>query len=232
MIKTLIEKSLGRLGLKICRIPSIRSEEPNPIHLWNENEQFNNIWAQLDGITIVDKVRCFMIFQLACQASKIAGDIAEVGVYKGGTAKLLGKIFESSSKTIHLFDTFSGMPSTDPKKDLVKEGDFGDTSLESVKQYLGDFENILLYQGLFPETAKSIENKSFCLVHVDVDIYRSVMDCCDFFYQRLVRGGIIIFDDYGYITCPGAKKAIDEFFLRKPEYPCYLPTGQCLAIKI
>jgi len=58
------------------------------------------------------------------------------------------------------------------------------------------------------------------------------MDCCDFFYKRLARGGIIIFDDYGYITCPGAKKAIDEFFSGKPEYPCYLPTGQCFAIKI
>jgi O-methyltransferase len=218
--------------LQISRVQSIKSGEPNPIQLWNDNEQFNNIWVQLDGITIVDKVRCFMIFQLAQQASKITGDIAEVGVYKGGTAKLLAKIFESSSKTIHLFDTFAGMPITDPNKDLVKKGDFGDTSLESVRQSLSDFKNILLYKGLFPKTAKSIENKRFCLVHVDVDIYRSVMDCCDFFYQRLARGGIIIFDDYGYITCPGAKKAIDEFFSGKSEYPCYLPTGQCLAIKI
>ena len=232
MIKTLIRKELSRFGLQICRAPSIKPGEPNPIHLWNENEQFNNIWAQLDGITIVDKVRCFMIFQLAHQVSRITGDIVEVGVYKGGTAKLLGRIFESSGKTIHLFDTFSGMPSTDPNKDLVKEGDFGDTSFEGVKQYLSDVKNILLYKGLFPNTAKSIESKIFCLVHVDVDIYRSVMDCCDFFYKRLARGGIIIFDDYGYITCPGAKKAIDEFFSGKPEYPCYLPTGQCFAIKI
>lgn len=173
-----------------------------------------------------------MIYQYAKQAAELPGDVAEVGVYKGGTARLLAKVFESTNKTIHLFDTFSGMPPSDPSKDIHKEGDFS-ASLESVRTYLHDCQNVRFYQGLFPITSKPIENITFCLVHIDVDIYKSVMDCCKFFYPRLQRGGgIMIIDDYGALSCPGAKMAVDEFFSDKPEKPCYLPTGQCVVTRL
>jgi O-methyltransferase len=42
----------------------------------------------------------------------------------------------------------------------------------------------------------------------------------------------MVFDDYGFLTCPGAKKAVDEFFSDKREYPCYLPTGQAIVTKL
>ena len=140
-------------------------------------------------------------------------------------------MFESTGKSLYLFDTFSGMPAVDPHKDIFQEGAFGDTSLEKVKAYLSDCKNVNLYQGLFPDTATSIKDKTFCFVRVDVDIYQSVMDCCNFFYGRMTRGGIIIFDDYGYLKCPGAKMAVDEFFADKSESPCYISTGQCVVIR-
>ena len=71
---------------------------------------------------------------------------------------------------------------------------------------------------------------SYCFVHVDADIYRSVCDCCAFFYPRLVQGGMMLFDDYGFATCPGVRKAVDEFFADKSHKPLYLPTGQALVI--
>ena len=124
------------------------------------------------------------------------------------------------------------MPETDPNKDKHKQGDFDDTSIEFVKKYLKDCDNIEIYQGFFPETAGPITDKQFSLVHIDVDIYKSVVDCCDFFYQRMITGGIMIFDDYGFSTCPGAKNAVDEFFKDKPETPLFLKTGQCLVHKL
>ena len=92
-------------------------------------------------------------------------------------------------------------------------------------------ENVFIIDGKFPETSNIIENKEFSFVHVDVDVYRSVMDCCLLFYPRLKRGGILLFDDYGDYSCPGAKIAVDQYFIDKPEFPIYLPTGQCLVVK-
>jgi O-methyltransferase len=66
---------------------------------------------------------------------------------------------------------------------------------------------------------------------VDVDVYRSILDCCEFIYPRLKTGGVMVFDDYGFPTCPGARKAVDEFFTGKPETPVILQTGQAIVIR-
>jgi O-methyltransferase len=237
-----VKRSFANFGYEIHRsrelalemADAIERARPmrNPICLHDQDEHFNQLWEQIRGHTLVDKDRCFVIYQLTQQAARLPGDVAEVGVYKGGTAKLLGKQFINAGKTVHLFDTFAGMPPTDPRRDWHKENDFNDTSLESVTAYLNDCTNTLLYPGLFPCSAASVQDRDFCLVHIDVDIYKSVMDCIEFFYPRLLFGGIAIFDDYGFLTCPGAKEAVDEFFADKAERPFYLPTGQCLVIKI
>lgn len=225
----LIKKGLARFGLQS---QWLQSDKHSPIRLWDDDAQFNSLMKQVLGHTIVNKTRCFMIYQFAKQVANLSGDVAEVGVYKGGTARLLAKTFEPTGKTVHLFDTFSGMPPTDENKDHHKEGDFNDTSLESVKTYLSDCRNVRFYQGLFPVTSVPIENMAFCLVHIDADIYKTVLDCCKFFYPRLGKGCVMIFDDYGFLSCPGAKMAVEEFFSDKPERICYLPTGQCFIIRL
>ncbi|MBP8251827.1 MAG: class I SAM-dependent methyltransferase [Herpetosiphon sp.] len=208
----------------------------NPVELgyhqlWNDDAQFLPLYRQIVGYTLVDKVRSFMLYQWAKHAMSLDGDVAEIGVYKGGTARLLAKTLAVSGKTFHLFDTFAGMPPTDAERDLHQAGDFNDTSLQAVQKYLHDCPNVRFHQGFFPETATPITDTQFCFVHVDVDIYRSVLDCCAFFYPRLVHGGVMIFDDYGFFSCPGAKQAVDEFFADKPEYPVYLPTAQCMIVR-
>jgi O-methyltransferase len=196
--------------------------------LWDEEGQFTRIMQSIQH-TLVDRVRCFMLYQLARQAAQIPGDVAEVGVYKGGTAKLLAMTLPE--KQIHLFDTFRGMPPADATIDFHHQGDFADTSLSAVQSHLSDCGNVRFYQGLFPSTAKPIEHLKFSMVHVDADIYESVKACCHFFYERLERNGVMVFDDYGFPTCPGAKKAVDEFFSDKPDIPFYLPSGQCIVVR-
>ncbi len=223
-IKAAIKKLLAKFGYQIQRIIALP--------LWEDDDYFNDLKRQTIGYTLVDKPQCYMIYQFAKHVAGLPGDVAEVGVYKGGTARLLAKVLESTDKTIHLFDTFSGMPPSDTTKDIHKAGDFSDTSLDSVKAYLRDCKNVRFYQGSFPGTSKLGVEKAFCLVHIDVDIYRSSMDCCEFFYPRMEKGGVMIFDDYGIPDCPGIKMAVDEFFSGKLENPCYLPTGQCVVIRI
>lgn len=141
---------------------------------------------------------------------KAKGAIAEVSVYKGESALLLAKAFPD--RIIYLFDTFSGMPESDPSIDYHKKGDFADTSLSAVMTKLKDFKNVIYYPGIFPESAKTVENIKFAFVNVDVDIYKSTKDCLEFFYPRLAEGGgIFIQDDYNFPNCKGATKAVDEF---------------------
>lgn len=152
------------------------------------------------------------------------GDVAEVGVYRGGSAGLLARLLPD--RTLHLFDTFVGTPAIVHELDNHhKAGDFADTSLGEVKAFLADHAHVRFHPGLFPETAQALTDYRFILVHVDCDLYRSVRACCEFFYPRMVPGGVMVFDDYREATCLGAKAAVDEFFVGRPDKPV-LPPGE------
>ena len=208
-----------------------RQEALRPLPVWNEDREFTRIFGKIE-YTLVDHARCYILHQFAKQAAGLPGDLAEVGVYKGGTAKLLAlTISPRAKKELHLFDTFTGMPAADASADCHHEGDLGDTSLEAVQRSLRDCSNVHFYKGFFPATAGPIESLRFCMVHIDADIYKSVKDSCVFFYPRMEKGGIMVFDDYGFPSCPGARKAVDEFFADKPESPVYLPSGQCVVFR-
>lgn len=210
----------------------------NPVFSpWLGYKEFGPIYQQVIDYTLVSPDRCWIIYSLAKQASAIKGDFCECGVYKGGTAMLLEKVLLESSngkeKMLHLFDTFEGMPETDPTLDLHSKGDFADTSMESVKRRVNGDRHVAFHKGLIPETFKDLrQDIKFGFVHIDVDIYRSVIDCCEFLYERMEKGGFMIFDDYGFPSCPGARKAVDEFFESKPENPLSLPTGQAVIFKM
>ena len=97
-------------------------------------------------------------------------------------------------------------------------GIFARTSLKRVKSFLSGFDNFEFHPGVFPTTGLELSpEEKFCLVHVDVDLYRSTYDACEFFYPRMVTGGIMVFNDYRVAKCEGATAAIDEFFEDKPE---------------
>ena len=96
------------------------------------------------------------------------------------------------------------------------------------------YKNVYFYQGIFPETANSIENKNFSFVHLDVDLYKSTLDALEFFYSRVNRGGVILSHDYGSggEGETAIKKAFDEFFTDKPEPIFELTGSQCMIIKL
>ncbi len=105
----------------------------------------------------------FLIYVTVKKTEKIEGEIAEVGVFKGDSVKL---ICEATKKQIHLFDTFEGLPDIceHDKSEHVCKGDFF-ASLESVKSYLKNYTNFYFYKGIFPSTSEPVENKRFSFVH-------------------------------------------------------------------
>ena len=154
----------------------------------------------------------------ACQqvaTKRIDGLVAEAGVYKGGSARIIATAFPK--KTVHLFDSFEGMLEDDKAKDdpqniCHKKGNFSDVSLESVQGYLDDRPNCVFHKGWFPETAKFLTDEKFCFVHLDMDYYQSTKHGIEIFWPRLNKGGIMVIDDWEWIACPGVKQAIFEYF--------------------
>ncbi|MEW6676864.1 MAG: TylF/MycF/NovP-related O-methyltransferase [Pseudomonadota bacterium] len=204
---------------------------------WLGYGEFAKVIAAVGKHSLVSSDRLWVLHCLARQFSHRQGSFWECGVYKGGTAALLADILGGTEASeyghrLRLFDTFAGMPETDPSKDQHRRGDFADTSLEAVRSLVGTRSFVSYHPGFIPESFAGLEDEAIVFAHVDVDIYRSVMDCCDFIYPRLLEGGVMIFDDYGFRSCPGARAAVDTFFENKPEVPLVLPTGQALVFKL
>lgn len=183
---------------------------------------------------IVSRESCHVLYQLALQALGVKGNFWECGVYKGGTATMLAEILfrnSNAKKRLCLFDTFEGMPDPDPDRDFHKRGDFADTSLAAVKHSVGHEDLVSYYAGTIPDSFSALEYSQIALAHVDVDIYKSVLECCKFIFPRLSHGGFMVFDDYGFPSCPGARAAVDEYFLGTGLQPLVLPTGQAVVFK-
>lgn len=198
-----------------------------PAELWRDDAAFVAAWERARPRTLMDPTSAFMLHQLARRAAKVPGDAAELGVYKGGTALLIARALPG--KTLHLFDTFAGLPAPGPR-DRHERGHFAAPEAE-VRAFLKDEPGLAFRPGEFPATARELDGTRFAFVHVDADLEKSTRDALEFFWPRLSPGGAILIDDYGLSTCPGVRAAVDAFQKGRPERPLVLPAGQCLLEK-
>ena len=244
-LESIVRAGLLRLGYDlVCirqrkvppgSVPNIEFYQP-VFSPWLGYGEFGELFKTVRPHTLVSAERCWVLYTLSRQQCACSGLFAECGVYRGGTARLIAETLTRQIKSppqFHLFDTFEGMPETDAAKDLHAKGDFDDTSLAAVQNLMAPYSFACFHPGCIPSTFAEMEKDDhFSFVHIDVDIYRSVLDCCEYFYPRMKRGAVMVFDDYGFITCPGARKAVDEFFADREEVPLSLPTGQAIVIHL
>jgi O-methyltransferase len=200
---------------------------------WLAEGEFSNFSKIAIKKSLVSKERLYILYTLLNQAIGVEGYIWECGVYKGGTAAMMAAIIASkkSSKKLYLFDTFEGMPETNLDKDIHLKGDFSDASLDEVRRYIGHESICFFRQGIIPESFLGLEYQKIAFAHIDLDIYQSIIDSLDFIWPRLTTGGFLLFDDYGFASCPGAREAVDKFFTDKLCIPLCLPTGQAIVYK-
>ena len=149
----------------------------------------------------------------ALEKANVPGSFAEVGVYRGDTSRILHRL--APDRPLYLFDTFEGFPvqDTDGPDDRFRE-----TSLELLREMLGDMNHVIVRKGYFPETARGLENERFAFVMLDVDKYKPTRAGLEFFYSRLSPRGCVMIHDFNSPESNYAvAKATEEFMADKPE---------------
>jgi hypothetical protein len=172
----------------------------------------------------IDKV--LAQYELYKKITSVPGKLLEFGVYKGLSlirfAQYRRLLETDTSREIVGFDIFGKFPVSETEsksnKDFASDFEnrggeglsineianiFSEKKIENVSLIPGDiFESLPRYLNEFPET-------SVALLHLDVDIYEPTKYILENCYERVVRGGLIIIDDYNSVE--GATRAVNEF---------------------
>jgi O-methyltransferase len=184
-----------------------------------------------------DKVRFFTWwFQVdRLKRESISGAFAELGVYKGESAAILHHM--DPSREFHLFDTFEGFNKTDLHAEIGEAATytpdhFADTHISRVLSRISDNSNIHVHKGYFPQTTSDLDDVRFAFVNMDADLYNPTRAGLEFFYPRLMPGGVMFIHDYTY-KWEGIKKAVDEFMNTIPENLVLVPDleGTVMIVK-
>lgn len=194
---------------------------------------------KLARLPMHDNVRKDML-ALFCRSvaeRKVPGAIAELGVYRGATARLFHHYFPE--RELHLFDTFEGFDQKDIGTEQASTGlsieptHFADTAVEKVMHTVEpQNDNVRVFQGYFPDSVPaSIDAVRYALVHLDADLYAPTKAGLLYFFPRVSPSGFIIVHDYN--AWPGARKAVDEFCQEVGAFPIPMPdkSGSCLIVK-
>jgi len=169
----------------------------------------------------------FMLHEIAHAQAALPGALAEFGVYRGASASLLCAV--KGERPLHLFDTFAGLPDpTDREEHVFKSGQFTGT-LPAVRALLAGYRNVHFHPGMFPASTAGLEELRFSFVHLDVDLHDATLAGLEYFYPRMVPGGVILTHDHSIID--GVARAFTTFLRDKPERVIELSTTQAMIIR-
>lgn len=171
-----------------------------------------DVIASVAGISLITPSRLENLALAVLRTKHVPGVMAELGVYRGGSAKVIAAM--APNKMLHLFDTFTGLPSTEyphfnPTDVDLNRGRFA-CSREEAEATLADSKHAM-HEGLFPESACDLRDLRFSFVHVDCDLFDSTRAAIDWFWPRMEPEGIMFFDDYG-CEFTGVTEAVREAF--------------------
>jgi len=240
-MKQLIKKIIEHFGYEIRKkniFETIYQTDP----LFNnryEEAQLNTQMVSTDNL--LRRQRHYVLNYLIANVDLSTGDVCEAGCWRGLSSYQIASYINNQNvqAEFHIFDSFAGLSDIQLEDRYERERRSTEAlkkqfacSIEEVKSNLKQFNFIKYYKGWIPDKFYLVKNKTFSFVHIDVDLYQPIFDSFNFFYPHLTQGGIMVFDDYGCLQFPGAKKAVDECLL-KFDSPFFLPlpSGQAFLIK-
>lgn len=181
--------------------------------------------------------RVYIVCWFANWVKRLEGDFVECGVNTGAYARAIMDYtqFNQTGKTFYLLDTYEGL---DPSQISPAEARAGVTHY--LKAYTNVYEQVLktfrnfntkIIKGRVPDTLGQVEAKKIAYLSIDMNVAAPEIAAMEYFWDRIVPGGILIHDDYGFPQHINQKLAVDEFAARRGVSVLCLPTGQGIIIK-
>lgn len=226
------------LTLELRRLQQRLARVTNAFDL-SIDEQFVSVASPLVETrrTMLGYDRLFTLWQAAANVAYLDLPSVEVGTFRGGSAALLAqalRIFGGEHRELHVVDTFEGhldatLSEHDPEQ---QRGKFRQVDEEDVRRYLGSFPCVHVHKGDATTLIAGWPERQYALAHLDVDLYRPILDCLQYFGPRLANGGVIVVDDYDAPTCPGVARAVHEYLELDPVFQVWRPqVEQVVLIK-
>lgn len=213
-------------------VPEYRFKWPQMA--WWGDREFNAYLERFGERGGCNDDRRWMLGQLLRLIAGVPGDTAECGVYRGAGSYLICKVIAAqrgAARRHFVFDSFAGLSApTAVDGTHWTRGDLA-CNAEEVRQVLAGFPGVSLHPGWIPSRFPDVADRRFAFVHIDVDLYEPTRDSLAFFYPRMNGGGIILCDDYGFTSCPGATQAVDDFLADRPEKMVALSCGGGFLLK-
>lgn len=212
---------------------------------YNRNYLDGLLATGMPAVPLKRRDRFYSLVQLFRKTLELEGLVAECGCFRGLSSYLLCATFRDADPGFdgngyRIFDSFEGLsapraedrvegagPEVETLRQMTQQGYFS-ASLDWVKKSLQSFPGIQYYPGWIPQAFPDEPTARYRFVHVDVDVYQPTRDCFEYFYERLVPGGIIVSDDYNW---PGARKAIEEFCARTGAVFEVTPLSQAYIVR-
>jgi hypothetical protein len=172
----------------------------------------------------------------AWHAKNLPGDFVECGVNTGIFARAICKYidFNASGKRFYLFDTYEGIPSEQAEPGF--ESDVAHSNAlyyfdtwNLVQRNFAEFSNARPIRGRVPEILSTVEIDKVAYLSIDMNIPLPEIAALKHFWPKLVTGGIVVFDDYGFSKLQ--RDALDELTAQWGLKIWLLPTGQGILLK-
>ncbi len=201
------------------------------------DEKFNTAFSTAiksipkDGPNNLQKIewRAHISTWAANQALRIGeGDFVECGVWYGVLSKTICEylsIENFGDRKFYLVDTFGEIQGSHTAEKYKKD------IYDDVKDRFSIYPQIQIIRGVVPDCLSKITSSKIAYLAIDMNSSKPELETLKYFYKKIVKGGIIYFDDYGW-EYPELRKVVDEFFSDKPETLLHFPSGNSIVMKI
>ena len=197
---------------------------------WKVDNQFINIYSKLKFLTLLDEKRFFTIYSILQQLKHINGDILDLGCMRGGVGMMMSKV--NLKGNTYLIDTFSGFKE---EEKYHKKNIFVFTGIAELKENIKKLKlkKIKILKKKFPDKKKLKNIKKIKLCHIDVNTYRSTKNSYNYVKKKIIKGGFIVFDDYGIFGVEKVTKFVNEIKIKDKKLFYFINNymGQCILIK-